>query len=217
MKFKSGSTFILQNKGYKIKEVKVTSKRIIERKDTLIYSVSGFQMPQDRTIADVLKKMPGIEVLPSGQIKFEDKAISKLYIEGMDLMGNRYSLATNNLSNKVVKEVQVLRNHQAISVLRGKSFSEQAALNLVLTDDVRYTFSGSADIGIGYSGNDELVWDARLVGLFFGNGNRICLSTKRIISAKMSVMKFACKAEMIMSRISLSSLYCLCHPYPYGE
>ena len=103
MKFKSGSTFILQNKGYKIKEVKVTSKRIIERKDTLIYSVSGFQMPQDRTIADVLKKMPGIEVLPSGQIKFEDKAISKLYIEGMDLMGNRYSLATNNLSNKVVK------------------------------------------------------------------------------------------------------------------
>lgn len=168
MKFKSGSTFILQNKGYKIKEVKVTSKRIIERKDTLIYSVSGFQMPQDRTIADVLKKMPGIEVLPSGQIKFEDKAISKLYIEGMDLMGNRYSLATNNLSNKVVKEVQVLRNHQAISVLRGKSFSEQAALNLVLTDDVRYTFSGSADIGIGYSSNGELIWDARLVGLFFG-------------------------------------------------
>lgn len=168
MEFKSGSTFILQNKGYKIKEVKVTSKRIIERKDTLIYSVSGFQMPQDRTIADVLKKMPGIEVLPSGQIKFEDKAISKLYIEGMDLMGNRYSLATNNLSNKVVKEVQVLRNHQAISVLRGKSFSEQAALNLVLTDYVRYTFSGSADIGVGYSANEELIWDARLFGLFFG-------------------------------------------------
>lgn len=166
--FNNGSTFSLKNKGYKIKEVKVTSNRIRENKDTLIYSVSGFQMPQDRSIADVLRKMPGIEVLPSGQIKFEDKAINKLYIEGMDLMGDRYSLATNNLSNKVVKEVQVLRNHQAISALRGKSFSEQAALNLVLADDVRYTFSGSADIGAGYSDDDKLIWDARLVGLFFG-------------------------------------------------
>lgn len=166
--FSNGKTFILQDKGYKIKEIKVTSNRILEKKDTLIYSVSGFQMPQDRSIADVLKKMPGIEVLPSGQIKFEDKAINKLYIEGMDLMGDRYSLATNNLSNKVVKEVQVLRNHQAISALRGKSFSEQAALNLVLTDDVRYTFSGSADMGVGYSENKEPLWDARFVGLFFG-------------------------------------------------
>lgn len=166
--FKNGSTVSLTNKGYKIKEVKVTSNRIREKKDTLIYSVSGFQMPQDRSIADVLKKMPGIEVLPSGEIKFEDKAISKLYIEGMDLMGNRYSLATNNLSKKVVKEVQVFRNHQPIAALRGKSFSDQAALNLVLTDEARYTFSGSADIGAGYSDNDKLIWDARLVGLFFG-------------------------------------------------
>ncbi|MCD8093118.1 MAG: carboxypeptidase-like regulatory domain-containing protein [Bacteroides sp.] len=166
--FENGGTFTLQDKGFKIKEVKVSSNRILEKKDTLVYSVSGFQMPQDRSIADVLKKMPGIEVLPSGQIKFEDKAISKLYIEGMDLMGERYSLATNNLSNKVVKEVQVLRNHQAISALRGKSFSEQAALNLVLTDATRYTFSGSADIGAGYSENKDIIWDIRFVGLLFG-------------------------------------------------
>lgn len=166
--FDNGGTFILQDKGYKIKEVTVTSKRILEKKDTLIYLVSGFQMPQDRSIADVLKKMPGIEVLPSGQIKFEDKAINKLYIEGMDLMGGRYSLATNNLSNKVVKEVQVLRNHQPVAALHGKSFSEQAALNLILTDNVRYTFSGSADLGAGYSENKEPIWDARLVGLFLG-------------------------------------------------
>jgi len=166
--FRNGSSVSIQDKGYKIKEVKVTSNRIREKEDTLIYSVSGFQMPQDRSIADVLRKMPGIEILPSGQIKFEDKAINKFYIEGMDLMGDRYSLATNNLSNKVVREVQILRHHQPVSALRGKSFSEQAALNLVLTDEVRYTFSGSADIGAGYSDKESMIWDARLVGLLFG-------------------------------------------------
>lgn len=165
---KSGQVFLLKSEEYRLKEVKIVSKRIQEKQDTLVYAVSGFRMPQDRSIADVLKKMPGIEVLPSGQIKFEDRTISKLYIEGMDLMGDRYGLATNNLSGKVVKEVQVLKNHQAIAALRGKSFTEQAALNLVLEDAVHYTLSGSADLGAGYSSDKDALWYARLVGLLLG-------------------------------------------------
>lgn len=166
--FKSGETYRLKSKEIEIKEVKIRSNRIQEKKDTLIYAVSGFRMPQDRSIADILAKMPGLEVLPSGQIKFEDKAINKLYIEGMDLMGGRYAMATNNLSGKVVKEVQVLRNHQPITALRGKLFSENAALNLVLEDEARYTISGSADIGLGYSHDNDFLWDARIVGLLLG-------------------------------------------------
>ena len=71
----------------KLKEVKIKSNRVSVKEDTITYEVSGFRMPQDRSIADVLKKMPGLEVLPGGTIRFEDKNISKLYIEGMDLMG----------------------------------------------------------------------------------------------------------------------------------
>lgn len=166
--FINNKEYRLKPTEFKIKEVKITSNRIQERNDTLIYAISGFRMPQDRSIADILAKMPGLEVLPSGQIKFEDKAINKLYIEGMDLMGDRYALATNNLSGKVVKEVQVLRNHQPIATLRGKQFTEVAALNLVLSDAARFTFSGSADLGGGYSDNDGILWDARLITLFLG-------------------------------------------------
>lgn len=166
--FKDNGIYRLEPKEFKIKEVKILSNRIRERKDTLIYTVSGFRMPQDRSIADILAKMPGLEVLPSGRIKFENKAISKLYIEGMDLMGDRYALATNNLSGRVVKEVQVLRNHQAVTALRGKLFSENVALNLVLEDAVRYTLSGSSDLGLGYLSDNEVLWDARILGLFLG-------------------------------------------------
>lgn len=167
-KFNDNAVYRLEPKSFKINEVKVTSNRVQERKDTLIYTVSGFRMPQDRSIADILAKMPGLEVTSSGQIKFEDKPINKLYIEGMDLMGDRYAMATNNLSGKVVKEVQVLRNHQAIAALRGKSFSENAALNLVLEDAVRYTLSGSADFGAGYSVDKKTLWDARILGMILG-------------------------------------------------
>ena len=167
-KFNDHTVYRLESKNFKINEVRITTNRVQERKDTLIYTVSGFRMPQDRSIADVLAKMPGLEVAPSGQIKFEDKPINKLYIEGMDLMGDRYALATNNLSGKVVKEVQVLRNHQVVAALRGKSFSENAALNLVLEDAVRYTLSGSADFGTGYSFDKKSLWDARILGMILG-------------------------------------------------
>ncbi|RGN31392.1 hypothetical protein [Bacteroides oleiciplenus] len=169
---KCDNIYPLISKKYEIKEVKITSNRIQEKKDTLIYSVSGFRMPQDRNIADILKKMPGIEVLPSGQIKFEDKPISKLYIENMDLMGDRYALATNNLSGKIIKEVQIYRDHQAIAALRGKSFNDQAAMNLVLTDEARYAISGSIDLGIGYSEDDKVLWDTRFVGLLLGKSQQ---------------------------------------------
>jgi hypothetical protein len=164
----NGSIYKMHNEGYKIKEVKVVSHRIRKEKDTIIYSVAGFRMPQDRSIADVLKKMPGIEVTPAGQIKVQGQPISKLYIEGMDLMGSKYAMATDNLSGKVVKEVQILNHHQPIAALRGKTFSEQIAINLALTDNVHFTTSGTADLGIGYSDGDKTLWSGRLVALFLG-------------------------------------------------
>ena len=192
---KTEHTYRLTGKEYEIKEVKIVSNRIRSKNDTLTYSVSGFRMKQDRSIADVIRKMPGLSVSPSGQISFEDKAINKLYIEGMDLMGNRYALATNNLSGKVVKQVQVLKNHQPIAAIRGKAFSEQAALNLVLEDDVRYTLSGCADLGAGYSSNPKMLWDMRVLGMLLGRKqqNLTLYKTNNIgldVSKEISVQTF---------------------------
>ena len=107
----------MEDKTFRIKEVKVTSKRIVEKEDTLVYSVAGFAQPQDRSIADVIAKMPGLEVKGGGQIRFNGKAINKFYIEGMDLTGDKYALASNNLSRKRIKSVEVLQNHQPIAML----------------------------------------------------------------------------------------------------
>ncbi|MGP1435862.1 MAG: hypothetical protein ACTTKN_04420 [Phocaeicola sp.] len=166
--YRKGGVYRMVPTEFKLKEVEVTSKRLQVHEDTLVYAVSGYKMPQDRSIADVLRKMPGIEVLPNGSIRFEDKSISKLYIEGMDLMGNNYALATNNLSGKVVKEVQVLRNHQQIAALRGKNFSEQAAINLVLQDDVKFTLSGILEAGGGWNHTKDGLWNVRAMAMLFG-------------------------------------------------
>lgn len=158
---------ILEEEDFQLEEVKITASRIIEKQDTLVYSVAGFSQPQDRSIADVIAKMPGIEVNANGQISFNGKHINKFYIEGMDLMNDRYALAANNISKQRVKSVEVLQNHQPVELLRGKSFSEQAAINLVLEDDSKMNLAGTADLGLG-ANKDDWLYNNRLMGMLFG-------------------------------------------------
>ena len=104
--FPSDGKIILESEEFHLEEVKVTAQRIIEKQDTLVYSVAGFSQPQDRSIADVIAKMPGMEVKENGQISFNGKNINKFYIEGMDLMSDRYALASNNISKQRIKSVE---------------------------------------------------------------------------------------------------------------
>ena len=165
--FPTDGKIALESENFQLQEVKVSANRIVQKKDTLVYSVAGFSQPQDRSIADVIAKMPGMEVNPNGQINFNGKSINKFYIEGMDLMNDRYALASNNISKKRVKSVEVLQNHQPIEMLRGKSFSEQAAINLVLEDDSKMHLVGSTDIGVG-ANKDDVLYNNCLMAMLFG-------------------------------------------------
>lgn len=132
-----------------LREVLVEARNIEQREDTLAYSVAAFKGEQDRVIADVIKKMPGITIMPNGQIRYKGDPIEKYYIEGLDLLEGRYGLANNNLSADDVEEVQILENHQPVKVLDSLEFSERASLNIKLKNEI--TYSGSAEIGLGFS------------------------------------------------------------------
>lgn len=162
---KDGMSITLEEGGVKLKEVKVKAERIKSIGDTLTYSVSSFKQAQDRSIADVIAKMPGLEVKDDGRIEYQGRAINKFYIEGLDLMGSKYGVANQNISADKVKSVQVLENHQPVKSLRNVSFSESAALNLVLKDDAKAVWTGSADVGLGYG--DDFLYDSRLLGMRF--------------------------------------------------
>ncbi len=163
--FKDGMIITLKEGSFLLKEVKVKAQRIQSTGDTLTYSVAGFKQAQDRSIADVIAKMPGLEVKADGKIEYQGKAINKFYIEGADLMGTQYGMANQNISADKVQSVQVLENHQPVKSLRSVTFSDQAALNLVLKDDAKAVWTGSGDIGLGYG--KDILYDCRLMGMQF--------------------------------------------------
>ena len=148
---RSGSyEIIVENRALELKEVVVKSKRVYSQGDTINYNVGSFLSQTDQSIADVLKKMPGISVSDAGQISYQGKPIKNLYIEGLDLMKGHYGIATNNIDPNNIATVQVLENHQDIKALKGLRPEEQASINLRLKEGVKGVFNLIATLGGGY-------------------------------------------------------------------
>lgn len=150
-----------------LQEVMVKAKKIRQDGDTLSYNVASYSQQGDRVIADVLKRMPGIEVSGDGGIKFNGKGISKFYVEGMDLLQGRYGIATNNVNAQDVASVQVLQNHQPVKALRGKMLTDDVAMNLKLKSSSKGTLGVNAMVGGGIEGENKGIWTAELVGMYF--------------------------------------------------
>ncbi len=159
MTIKSQSKTVKSNVGFvelpveenvtKLKEVIVQAPKIRQLGDTIHYDVSSFLDETDRSIGDVLRKLPGVQVLSSGQIMYQNKAISKFYIEGLDMLKGKYGIATNNIDAKNVASVQVLENHQPIKALKNMEIPEAAAINLKLKSSAKGAFFATAQLGAG--------------------------------------------------------------------
>ena len=154
--------FILQKGDFILKEVKVEAPPIRRRGDTLSYKVEEFQSAADRTIGDVIKKLPGIDVDPDGTIYYQGKPINRYYVEDMNLLDGRYGLVNENLPHGKVATVQVYENHQPIRALDSLRPSERAAINIRLKNKV--TKTGNFQYGTGLK---PFLWNANATPIVF--------------------------------------------------
>lgn len=60
----------MEEGSFQLQEVTVKADRIRESEDTITYNVGSFAQKQDRSIGDVLKRMPGIDVANNGKIQY---------------------------------------------------------------------------------------------------------------------------------------------------
>ena len=159
-------TIALETGSIVLKEVAVKADRIREQGDTITYTVGAFAQNQDRSIGDVLKRMPGIDVSKQGKIKYQGEDINKFYIEGADMLGGKYGIATNGINHEDVGAVEVLENHQPMQVLSGISFSDKAAINLKLKKKAKATWSYHGKVGGGYSWQPKgAIWDGEVFAM----------------------------------------------------
>lgn len=180
--------FRLQTEAIVLKEVQIRGGRIHGRKDTVRYDLSQFASDKDVHIKDVLKRLPGVDVEESGQVKYKGKPIDHFLVEGMDVTGGRYNQVNNNLSAKAVKTAEIMENYQSVKALKSKINSDEVALNLKLAPDARDQWIVNGMLGTGRSAAAEekeapdkkrhLLWEGSVGALQLGSGKQTLYNYK---------------------------------------
>lgn len=145
-----------------LRDVMVKAPDILQRSDTLTYAMNKWAQPQDRNMADVLRRLPGVEVADDGSIKYNGEPINRFYIDGSDFVNDRYGVATDNISPADVSSVEIMENHQPIKALEGLDLSQQAGLNIRLKEEARARWIAILQGGLGGA---PLLYDASLFAM----------------------------------------------------
>lgn len=135
----------------------VVSKRqpIIEKNDTITYNPNAFRDGTEKVIEDLLKKLPGIKIEDSGEIKFKGKSIKKFLLDGDDLFDNQYTIGSRNINVDLVEKVQAIENFNENELLKGLINSDEVALNIQLKKG-KTDFSGNSNLSYGYQDKYDL-------------------------------------------------------------
>ena len=166
-----GIQFTLTPEVMELDVITVKAAPIEQKGDTIVYLVNSFAKQEDRSIEDVLRRMPGIEVEPSGRILYQGMPLQKFYVEGLDLMDGRYVVVSKNLPQKSVSSVEILENHQPVRLLEERVASNQASLNIKLKHNI--TVTGTAKAGAGLS---PFLYDLNFTPMIFMKNFQLLLS-----------------------------------------
>lgn len=143
--------------GIQLNDVEIVREMPVSIKgDTIVYNADSFKSGTERKLEDVLKKLPGVEVNADGEVEVEGKKVQKLMVEGKDFFDGDTKLGVKNIPADAIDKVQVLRNYNEISQLKGLENNEESvAMNIKLKEGKKNFWFGDVTAGIGVGHEDS--------------------------------------------------------------
>jgi hypothetical protein len=138
-----------------LKEVQVTAEKVPLRikGDTLEYNASAFRTKPDASVEDLLKKLPGVEVDRSGNIKAQGESVQKVLVDGKEFFSDDPKVATKNLPADAIKNIQVFNKKSDATEFTGiDDGMRDKTINLQLKDGKKVGVFGDVQAG---GGTDE--------------------------------------------------------------
>ncbi|MEO9021041.1 MAG: hypothetical protein ABI237_07515 [Ginsengibacter sp.] len=165
--------FIVIEKITTLKNIMVKPPMVYQKGDTIVHDVQQYANTNDRTLSDVIKKMPGVEVDESGKIKYQGKDINQFNVEGKDLMQGQYGIIPNSIPYNDVSKFEIIQNNQPVKMLKGKVPSDAAGVNIKLKKAVTYTGTGSVGLGAA-----PFLWSAKITPMLLSKKEQALVSFK---------------------------------------
>ncbi len=118
--------------------------------DTLSYNADVFDAQPGELVEDLLKKLPGVEVDESGNIKAQGRNVGKVRVDGEEFFGDDPKMATKNLPADAIKSVEVYDEKTDEEDISGTDDGEvNQTINLTLKEDKKRGYFGNVEGGYG--------------------------------------------------------------------
>ncbi len=118
--------------------------------DSIIYTVDSFRNGTEWKLKDLIRKMPGMEITPEGQIKVMGKDVSKVLVENKKFFGGNSKLALDNIPADAVDGIEAIDDYNSIDFMRGLDDKSQLILNIKLKKNKKRFGFGQIEGGAGY-------------------------------------------------------------------
>lgn len=106
------------------------------KRDTLEFNVKSFKTKKDANVEDLLKKLPGVEVDPDGQITVNGKPVNKILVNGKPFFGDDPTITTRNLTKEIIEKVQVTDTKTDAEAFAGEaSDGQNKTINLTIKEE----------------------------------------------------------------------------------
>lgn len=148
---------VMESGGIELDGVEIVREMPVSIKgDTIVYNADSFKTGTERKLEDILKKLPGVEVNADGEVEVEGKKVTKLMVEGKDFFDGDTKLGVKNIPADAIDKVQVLRNYNENSILKGvENNQESVAMNIKLKEGKKNFWFGDVTAGIGVAHQEE--------------------------------------------------------------
>ena len=150
----SSLEFQLQKQSFDLDAVTVEEKAFGVRRegDTLTFRLETYTTGAERTLGDVLKRLPGMEIR-DGSVYYGGEKITKMLVQGRDIINANQQLATEGIRADQLKEIKVIENYKAPSEQFQTERSDDVAMDVRLKEGELNKWSGEAELLAGYPGS----------------------------------------------------------------
>lgn len=151
--------FVLQTAIKALDAVNISGERtpLQIKGDTIEYNAAAFKTSPDASAEDLLKKLPGVEVDGSGNIKAQGEEVQQVLVDGKEFFSNDPAVATKNLPADAIDKVQVYDRSSEESEFTGVDDGQRnKTINLLLKEGKKSMWLGSAEAGGGTNDRYEV-------------------------------------------------------------
>ena len=142
---KSDFEILLEQQITEIQEVKIKARPKIAfaKGDTISYNIKAVKDGTERTVEDLIKKLPGLDINENGKVTNNGNIVGQVLVDGNEFFGKNHKMATQNITADMIDGVDFWKNYTTISG------NQSTALNLKLKDEYKGRITGNAQANYG--------------------------------------------------------------------